>query len=503
MSQLKLKFKNAKNIYFIGIKGVGMTAVAQILQAQGKIVAGSDTHEKFFTDKVLTRAKIKFSEGFAAANLSAKIDLVIRSSAYTVKNNAEVAAAIKRKLPIMTQAEALAELFNDKDGIAVCGSHGKTTTSAMLGFVLHKIGLKPTVEVGSSVPQFGGNAVIGKGKIMVIEADEYQNKLKLYQPKIVLVNNIDYDHPDFFKTPARYQKAFADFVKKVPRTGFVVANFDDKNVKAVCKNIKAKIITYNVIARNEVTKQSRGISDKQRDCHVVPRSSGLLAMTEEIKDGFQYFQIWQGNQDLGEFKIKLIGEHNVQNATAVIAACLELKLPLAKIKQALAQFSGTERRMQVLGKYRGALFIDDYAHHPTEIKATLSALRARYPKQNIICAFMPHMFSRTKVLLDDFSKSFDNADEILILPTYSSARENKIYEISEDLVKKIKERCHSRPSRRSEAKADESSNDIDIKYLSSIKSCADYLKSKVKKQDVVVLMGAGDTFRVWDTLLSN
>ena len=458
------KLKKAKNIYFIGIKGVGMTALAQILKAQGKIVSGSDTQEKFFTDKVLKRAKIYFVEGFAAANIPASAELVIRSGAYTAENNAEVAEAIKRKLPLLTQAEALAEIFNQKYGIAVCGSHGKTTTSALLAFVLQQAGVEPTAAIGSAVPQFGGNALTGKGKLMVIEADEYQNKLKLYRPKIILLNNIDYDHPDFFKTPAAYRKAFADFVKKIPQNGFVVANADDKNVAQVIKQCTCNIITYGAFAQSKINIK-----------YLLAGGQGSIL---NIKNNYQYFKVWQGNKSLGEFKIKLIGEHNVKNATAVIAVCLELKISLTKIKKALEKFTGTARRMEILGKYHGALFIDDYAHHPTEIQATLFALRKQYPHQKIICAFMPHTFSRTQVLFDDFTRSFTNADEVILLPIYASAREKNGNVTSGDLAKHI-------PNARS---------------VVSLEQCAKMLQQSISKNNVVILMGAGDAFRVWDIL---
>ena len=238
------KLKKAKNIYMIGIKGVGMTPVAQILKEMGKNIFGSDTVEVFFTDKVLKRHQLKFAEGFNVKNIPEKVDLVIHSSAFSKNNNVEMAEITRRKIPALTQAEALAELFNAKQGIAVCGSHGKTTTSALLGFILREAGFKPTVEVGSCVPQFKGNAITGSGKLMVIEADEYQNKLKLYNPQGVLLNNIDYDHPDYFKTPAAYQRAFAGFVQRVPKNGFVVANFDDEKVIQTVKNCRCKVISY-------------------------------------------------------------------------------------------------------------------------------------------------------------------------------------------------------------------------------------------------------------------
>ena len=457
----KPNLKSVHNIYMIGIKGVGMIPVAQILKKAGHQISGCDAPETFFTDAVLKREKIKFHQGFKKSNIPKDIDLVIHSSAYNSKNNAEMAEVEKRKIPMITQAQALAELFNNKYGIAVCGSHGKTTTAALLAFVLHEAGLKPTAAIGSCVPQFKGNAIVGKNDIMVIEADEYQNKLKLYKPKVAVLNNIDYDHPDYFKTPAAYRRVFADFVKRIPDDGFVVANFNDKDVVRAVKGCWCKIIYYN---EGKVTS---------------PRLQGIFVYkAEDIKNGYQYFKLWQGKKSLGKFKMQLIGKHNVQNAVAVIVTALQLGVKAGIIKKALVKFRGTARRMEVLGKYNGALFIDDYAHHPTEIKATLSAVKQKYASKNIICAFMPHTYTRTKALFNDFAKSFGDADEVIILPIYGSAREKHGGVSSEDLLKKIR-----------------SDN---ARIAPSMKKCAEYLKKKVDKNDIVILMGAGDTFRVWD-----
>ena len=246
-SKYLLASKTAQILSFLLISESISTPVAQILKAMGKKVSGSDTKEVFFTDKVLRKCGIEFAENFNPRNLPDDIDLVIHSSAFNKENNVEMAAVIKRGIPRVTQAEALAGLFNFKKGIAVCGSHGKTTTSALLGFVLNEAGLKPTVETGSSVPQFKGNAITGKGTVMVIEADEYQNKLRLYRPYGVLLNNIDYDHPDFFQTPTAYQSVFRSFAQRVPKHGFIVANMDDKNVVKAVKNCKCRIISYPCI----------------------------------------------------------------------------------------------------------------------------------------------------------------------------------------------------------------------------------------------------------------
>jgi UDP-N-acetylmuramate--alanine ligase len=448
-----------KQIYLIGIKGVGMTALAQLLQRRGFSVSGVDTAEVFFTDAVLKREKIKFYNGFNIKNIPAKVDLVIHSAAYTEENNIELAESLRRGIPCIDLTQATSEIFNNyKKSIAVCGTHGKTTTTALLAFVLKQAGRDPSALIGSAVPQLGGNALAGKSDVMILEADEYKNKLAQYRPHGVILNNIDYDHPDFFKTPSAYRKAFTDFVKKVPRGGFVIANGDDKDVVRAVQKCECKVITYGASAKNKIF--------------------NIKYLILNIKNGYQYFKISQGGKDLGGFKIKLIGEHNVKNATAVIAACLELNVPIAKIKKALAEFKGLARRMERLGTYNGALIFDDYAHHPSEIKATLAAARLRYPAQKIICVFMPHTFSRTQALFKDFSKSFNDADEVILLPIYASAREKKGKVSSEDLAKKIK----------------------NARYNSSLQTCANYLKKKTQKNDVVILMGAGDAFRIWKLL---
>jgi len=261
----------------------------------------------------------------------------------------------------------------------------------------------------------------------------------------------------------------------------------DKNVAKAIKGCKCKIIRYT--ANNQTTPDTC-LPDRQASLN---KEGSYLWINEKIKRGYQYFQLHKDKKNLGEFKMQLVGEHNVQNTVAVITTCLELKIPLTKIKKALAKFKGTARRLEKLGKHKGALFIDDYGHHPTEIKTTLKAIKQMYTSKNIICVFMPHMFTRTKALLNDFAKSFVDADEILILPTYASARENKTYEISKELVEKIsKSTCSTSKLLVGQEKT--------VKYIPSIKQCASYLKKNVTKNDVVILMGAGDTFRVWNHL---
>lgn len=483
MKELLVNKRKASNIYFIGIKGVGMTMLAQFLKAQGNNVSGSDVSEVFLTDKVLSDSKIKVFSSFSPDNIPLKSDLIIYSSAYTEKNNPELGfiknnPSIFSGIVLKSYAEALSEIFNLYYGISVCGSHGKTTTSAFLGYVLFKSGLKPNVLVGSRVPQFKGSSLIGSSQLFIAETDEYQNKLQFFNPKAVLLNNIDYDHPDFFKTEASYIKVFSDFVKKIPAAGFLVVNYDNEKAKKVAKSSVAKIISYGIEKEDEdnLNKKSNKVD--------------YFAFNLKNKGIYQYFEV----NDLGRFKIRLSGSHNVSNALAVIAACLELKVSLAEIKKHLAIFSGAERRTQVLGSYKGALFIDDYAHHPTEIKATLKALRKSYPKRKIITVFHPHTFTRTKALFKDFSESFVNSDELIILNIYGSAREKQGGTSSALLVKAIK-------SLNKKSSVDFLKKQK-VQNIKTIPEVAKYLKDECTPNDLVILMGAGDVFRVAEIILN-
>lgn len=470
-----MDLNKVKKVYLIGIKGVGMTMIAQYLSEQGIIISGSDTAEKFMTDEVLKNAGIKVTENFNKNNIPDDADLIIYSSAYN-ENNEEVAAALDGKINTITYAQALGMIFNNKYGIAVAGSHGKTTTTAWLGFVMEKARLNPSVMVGANVPQFKGTSLAGKSDYLLIEADEYQNKLKYFEPKAVLLNNIDYDHPDFFLNEEDYKQVFIEFIKKIPSRGFLVANFDDKNIKKIANvNCRGKVISY-----------------------AINETADYIAFDIKNEYNKQFFKVkfgsdWQDSNNeitgqglLGEFSIQLPGRHNVYNALAVIAAGIELNIKLFDIRNYLEEFSGTTRRLQILGEYMGATLIDDYAHHPTEIKATIEALRQQYKDKKIIVVFHPHTFTRTKILIDDFAKSFDLADEVIVLDIYGSAREKQGGVHSQDLVDKI---------------ALNKQWKIKPKNISTLALTEKYLRNSAQRGDIIVLMGAGDVFRIGENLL--
>lgn len=439
--------KTIKSIYFIGIKGVGLTMLAQFLTRQGFKISGSDIKESFMTDKVLRREKIKVFSPFDVKNIPTKTDLIIYSTAYNSQNNPELAFIKKnparfRKVKILSYPEALGEIFNRYYGIAVIGSHGKTTITAWLGYVLKRAGLDPSVLVGSYVPQFKGSALSGKSKYFIAEVDEYQNKLKYFKPCGVVLPNIDYDHPDFFKDKKAYARVFVDFVKKIPPRGWLVINGDNQEARQAAKFCRGRVISYS-------------------------------------ENNFKKYNL----------KTVLPGRHNIQNAHAVMSAARLLGVSEKSAKRYLKDFTGTERRLQFLGRYRGAEIIDDYAHHPTEIKASLEAMRQKYRDKKIITVFHPHTFTRTKALFKDFIYSFVGTDELIILDIYGSAREKRGGVSSRQLADGIIKfnRVHTVRQK--------------VKTIMTIPQVTAYLRRRLKSGEVLLLMGAGDVFRVGERLL--
>lgn len=450
-----------KKIYFIGIKGVGMTMLAQYLSALGKEIVGSDVAEVFMTDQVLAGIGADVRLGFAATNIPSDADLVVYSTAYN-KSNPELEAAMTAGMKVATYAEALALVFNQSHGVAVCGSHGKTTTTAWLGFLLNKVGLSPSVMVGAFVPQFQGATLLGKSNYLVIEADEYQNKLSWFKPKIAVLNNIDYDHPDFFPDQASYTKVFADFIAKLPKNGLLVANFDDKLVRELASASASKVISYSALGGE----------------------ANLVASECKYHAGRQYFKLSLDGEDLGDFSIALLGRHNLANALAVISLALELGVDLLAIRTWIGEFTGTARRLEKMGEYRGAVIIDDYAHHPTEIRATLAAVKEAYPDKKIKVLFHPHTYSRTKALLNDFAGSFELADELIVLEIYASSRESDNNFRSASLIEQIESR---RPG-------------LVLDYAEDLQKAEKMLRDSLQEGDLLLLMGAGDVFRVGERL---
>lgn len=473
-----------KSIYCIGIKGVGMTMLAQFLKNRGYAISGSDVAETFMTDQVLKDNEIKVNSGFAINQALQEAELIIYSTAYNA-DNIEVGWSLANK-PTLTYAEALGQVFGQYYGVAVAGSHGKTTTSAWLGFTLWNGDLKPNVLVGSRVPQFNGASLLGSSSIMVIEADEYQNKLRYFQPKMVVLNNIDYDHVDFYPTPEDYRQAFIDFIAKIPTDGYLIANYDDPIIRKIAPvHCRGRIISYAI--DNAADYVAYGLS--QANGRQYFRVKMGVDLDDEAEDE-KLSRIAVANAgDLGDFSASLPGKHNVSNALAVLAASVELGLPLYKIREGMAAFNGTARRLETLGQFQGADIIDDYAHHPTEIKASLTALKQRYSEKKLRVFFHPHTFSRTIALLDDFAASFNEADEVGILKIYGSAREVEGGISGQELASKV------------EASRKNNNKNNKVGYFDDMDSLITYLRQTVNDEQAVVLMGAGDIFRAGQQLL--
>ncbi|MDD3487440.1 MAG: UDP-N-acetylmuramate--L-alanine ligase [Candidatus Moranbacteria bacterium] len=453
-------FSKVKKIYFIGIKGSGMVALVEIFERRGFSVTGSDTKEKFFTDEILKKKLfVKYHEGFDAAHITQDIDLVVYSTAYNEKNNEEFKAAKFKMIPMMSLPEMIAQLFNEKYGIAVAGTHGKTTTTAMLAQIFNVAGLDPTAVVGSQVREWRGAALVGRSEFMILEADEYQNKIGLYDPQAAILTSADWDHPDFFPTASEYEKVFEDFVAKIPRHGFLVVCADRSETVKIAKQAKCKVISYG-----------------------FENGADMKITNHEIRDGKQFFSLLAREKKLGDFEIMLPGRHNVLNAAAAVAMAHQFNVKLESAREALANFEGTSRRFEYIGRRNGAILIDDYAHHPEEIKATLKAAREFFPKRRIWCVFHPHTFTRTKALLSEFAQSFEDADQVIVLDIYGSAREVQGGVHSRDLVELAK-KYHRH-----------------VEYVPTVEEAIEFLADKISREDLVIAMGAGNVWEVVEGL---
>lgn len=451
----KIDLSKVNKVYFIGIEGAGTSALARIFKFMGKDVSGSDEGDHFY-NSVLFRTGIKVIHQFSGDNIPADADLIVYGTSFKPETNKELARALGSRIPTMSYAEALGILFNAKLGISVCGTHGKTTTTAMLGYVLMQSGADPTVLVGSKVPQFNGNSIIGKSDYFILEADEYQNKFQYYNPFGVTLTSVDWDHPDYFPTFKEYKKAFSDFVAKIPKHGFLVVWGDSNSVLEIAGNAKCEVIKYGFLEDNDA-----------------------IIVKHETRNMKQFFEIVYNDENLGEFEIQLVGKHNILNAVAVIATCCKLGIDMEKVREALRNFKGTARRFEYVGERNGTVLIDDYAHHPEEIKATLKAARELYPTEKIWAVFHPHTFTRTKALLSEFSQSFDDANKVIVIDIYGSVREVQGGVSSKDLTDLINKYFYGK-----------------AEHIPAIEEAIKFLKGAISENDIVISMGAGDVWKV-------
>jgi UDP-N-acetylmuramate--alanine ligase len=462
-------FTKGTKIHLVGIKGVGMTALAAILKSRGCIVTGSDTEETFFTDAVLDRLNIPVAKGFAVNNVKKDVTIVISSVAYFFKgkalnNNADVRGALKRNLVVMTYPQAIGQLAPEYKIIAVAGSHGKSTTTALLGWMLEKAGIDPTVMVGTKVKKWESNARVGKSEYLIVEADEYREAFLNYQPFGAIITSVDYDHPDYFKTKASYESAFRHLIDNIDVKGWLIASGGDPTMRrllAYAKKLKIRTVSYGFSKSNDVQVSDWGIVKQKQLFHIV--FAGKQFGKERGKE-------WRA-------AISFAGQQYILNSGGAFIAAHLLGASPAKVISAIKTFPGTSRRLEIIKK-RPGLVIDDYAHHPTAIRITLNGIRRMYPDKKIAVVFQPHMYSRTAALLDAFARSFSDADMVGITEIFPSARETSGPVSGKDLAERAK-KYHK-----------------NVMYLQNVSRGRQFVKRFTRPGTIMVLMGAGDVYKL-------
>ncbi len=457
-----INLSKIKKIHFTGIKGVGMTALALCARDMGIQVTGSDITEHFVTDEILKRAKLNWQVGFSKSHLT-NPDLLIFTAAHGGSENIEVKEAQKQGIPTMSQGEAVGLFMRGKVGISVCGVGGKTTTAAMTATIMLQAKQNPSFAIGAASmnnKDFSGK-YDKKGKYFIAEADEYYSSPQdlttkfLYQkPKIIIITNIEFDHPDVYKDLHATLETFSYFVNRISDDGLIVANIDNLNVKKLIQSIKVPLQTYGF--------------NKTADWQIV---------NVEHKDKKIVFMVRNRGIVIKDIELFIPGVFNVKNATAALAVSNFCGIASAKVKQGLASFRGTKRRFELISKIGEMALFDDYAHHPTEIMATLEAAKSWFRGKRIIAIFQPHTYSRTKALFKEFATSFTDADKVYITPIYASAREKESLGVSsEKLVKEIS-KFHP-----------------DVNFIKDTNELSKVLRHEVKKDDIIMTLGAGDIF---------
>lgn len=434
-----------------------MSGIAELLLNLKYQVSGSDSKESSLTRRLQSLGG-RIVIGHAASNVE-NADVVVVSSAVR-SDNPEIVEAKRRKIPVIPRAEMLAELMRLKYGIAVAGSHGKTTTTSMVATVLGYAGYDPTVVIGGRLNALGSNAKLGKGDFIVAEADESDGSFLKLTPTIAVITSIDREHLDHYSSLAEIQEAFISFANKIPFYGAAVLCLEEPNIQAVLPRIERRIVTYG--------------TSSQAD---------LAAFHFEFQNfGCSYSARYQGKA-LGKISLQVPGHHSVLNSLAAVAVGLELNIPFEKIAGALAQFQNADRRFQIKGEKQGILVVDDYGHHPTEILATLSAARASSDRR-IVAVFQPHRYTRTQVLEEEFARAFYHADILLVLPIYAASEEPIPGITGERLAGQIKRYGHR-----------------DVNYAPDFSAAAKLLREKLQKGDLLITLGAGDVWKLADEFL--
>ena len=446
------------HIHFVGIGGIGMSGIAELLLNLGYKVSGSDLKASDITERLQNLGGTIF-EGHQADQIRGA-DVIVTSSAVKT-DNPEVLAAEHASIPVIPRAEMLAELMRLKYSIAIAGAHGKTTTTSIVASVLASGGLDPTIVIGGKLKGIGSNAVLGQGDYIVAEADESDGSFLKYSPAIAVVTNIDREHLDFYADMDAIKSVFLSFIDRIPFYGLAILCLDNEPIQDLIPQIKKRYTTYGMSTQADF---------QIRDVEFAKRQSR--------------FTVINRGQKLGRITLNLPGLHNVYNATASIAVGIELDVPFAAIKGALETLEGVQRRMEIKGEAGGITVVDDYGHHPTEIKTTLDALQKCWPDKRKVVVFQPHRYSRTQALFDDFTRAFYQSDVLFVLPIYA-ASEPEIEGVTGQLLcEGIQAHGHK-----------------EAFFAGGIKDAVTRLKKDLKSGDILLTLGAGDVWKVGERVL--
>lgn len=452
-------YKSYQHIHFVGIGGIGMSGIAELLLNLGYQVSGSDLRSSEITER-LQRLGAMIYQGHQEDHITGA-DVVVVSSAIS-EHNPEVRAARRiGKLPVIRRAEMLAELMRLKYAVLVAGAHGKTTTTSMVATVLARGGLDPTVVIGGRLNAWGTNAKLGGGDFVVAEADESDGTFLLLSPTIAVVTNIDLEHLDFYRDLDHIRDTFLQFINKVPFYGLAVLCLEDPNIQALLPRIGKRFVTYGLSPQADF--QARDL-----------RSDGFRSR----------YSAYHHGHELGEIELRLPGRHNVLNSLAAVAVAHELDLDLASIQAGFQDMTGVQRRFQIKGEAQGILVLDDYGHHPTEIRAVLDTMATCFPDRRKVVVFQPHRYTRTKALLDQFARCFYQSDVLLVTEIYA-ASETPIAGINgHALVQAIEAHGHH-----------------DIEFRADLQQLTERLGQRLQPGDVLITLGAGNIWQVGETVL--
>ena len=452
-------YRKNKHIHFVGIGGIGMSGIAELLLNLGYTVSGSDLNSSAITER-LAQLGGAISTGHFGENIQGA-DVVVTSSAID-RANPEVQEARKQHIPVIQRAEMLAELMRlKKFGIAIAGSHGKTSTTSMVSWMMAQAGLDPTIVVGGKVDCLGGNAKLGEGEFLVAEADESDGSFLKLSPVLEVVTNIDLEHLDYYDDLDHIKRTFLEFIEKIPFYGAAILCLDDENVAELLPSIGRRIITYGMTA--------------QADLH---------ADNVFFKEGRVHFSVYRDNTHLGDIDLAPPGRHNVYNALAALCVGFELDIEFDVMARALCSFNGVQRRMQKKGEVNGITVVDDYGHHPTEIRATLAAIKEAWPKRRLVVLFQPHRYSRTKALFREFLTAFHRADFLVLTDIYAASEKPLEGVDGRTLLTEIERHGQKQTH-----------------YIPDVETMAEEVKGLVGEGDLVLTLGAGNIVGVGEQLV--